>query len=247
MVIGYVAIAFTGNTHRVLSTLSGTGRVGFVPLWIIAIAVLVIALAIGGSVLHLLQRRATRRTADALGLRYARQDPGFTTRWKSRPFGQGRSRKAFDVLSGTVRGRSCAMFHYRYTTGSGDDSTTTTLSVVTVSLGFPLPPMSVGPEKLVGIVAPGLTRMDIDIEDETFNRYHRVYAKSRQYAVAMLNPRAVEGLLAVEPFYWQVLGSDLVASGPRTSVQQLRARAEALVTIADNVPSFLRTDSARGH
>lgn len=161
-------------------------------------------------------------------------------RWTMAPFGQGSGRRARDCMAGSVGGFHALTFKYRYTTGSGEDRKTHLEYVVAVELPTALPMLRVGPESLLGAIAPGLTPLTSRVENEEFNRLWRVQSGEPAYAVAVLNPRAVEALLRVEPFAWHIEGNHLVAAGSPRPAAELSARLEALVAVADNVPSHLR-------
>lgn len=173
-------------------------------------------------------------------------DPRFTTRWSTSPFGAGTGRRAYDVVIGTHQGWASAAFTYRYTTGSGDNQSTTVLGVTTLMLPARLPPITVTPESLVGEITPGITRADIDVESETFNRRYRVRTRYPKYASDVLPPRTIEALLSVEPFSWRIDGCDLVAWGePTSDMAGVLARLDVLATIAGNIPQFVWKDVAR--
>lgn len=210
-----------------------------VPVFFVAFVALIVLILASSVLVGRHRRGAAHAAATARGWSYVRRAPEFTRRWRTSPFGRGHSRRATDVITGAAGGRAAAAFGYRYTTGSGDNQTTTSLSVCTVSLGTALPPLSVVPESLVRLFAPGLGRLDIDIEDETFNRFNRVNADSPQYAVAVLNPRAVEALLRLAPFAWQIDGSDLVGWSEVVPIQTMLDRVDALAAVAEQVPPFV--------
>jgi hypothetical protein len=186
-------------------------------------------------------RRATTILGTARGWRPSTEAAALVTQWSIAPFGRGSDRKTQDCMSGGI-GRFHAMtFTYRYTTGSGEDRKTHLEYVVAVELPGRLPNLRVGPESLLGAIAPGLTRMTSRVENEEFNRLWRVQAGQPAYAVAVLNPRAVEALLQVEPFAWHIEGNHLVAAGTPRPAAELAARLDALVAIAANLPGHLRT------
>ncbi len=183
-------------------------------------------------------RRAATEFAQAQGSGVRAPLPAFEKRWQTAPFGQGSGRRAEHVVTGSVRGRPCAAFRYSYTTGSGDNRSTTTLSIVTVALDGPLPGLRVVPESLVEDRGAGAapaktstsrTRPSTGSTGSPSDR--------RDYAVAVLNPERSRHCCGSAPFAWRIDGSDLVgwSSVGRPAVDL--ARIEALAAVAANVPA----------
>lgn len=227
-----------------------TGRAEL-PIWgFLVLFGIGIPLAIAGYVRS--QRAGKSRTASfqALasehGWSYFPADPRFTTRWSTAPFGTGYGHAATDVIFGTREGMPCAAFTYGYTTGSGKSRRRTFLGVSTLMLPAMLPTITVTPESLVGEIAPGVVREDVDVESETFNRRYRVRTAYPKCASDVLAPRTIEALLTVEPFSWRIEGRDIVAWGPPTDDRAaMLARLDVLGTIARNIPQFVWKDVAR--
>jgi hypothetical protein len=186
-------------------------------------------------------RTATAILGNERGWRPSAEATALVRRWSIAPFGQGSSRKAEACMAGVAGRFHATTFKYRYTTGSGEDRKTHLHHVVAVELPGPLPMLRVGPESLLGAIAPGLTRLTSRVENEEFNRLWRVQAGEPSYAIAVLNPRAVEALLRAEPFAWHIEGNHLVAAGEPRPAAELAARLDALVAIAENLPGHLRT------
>lgn len=184
-------------------------------------------------------RRATTILGTERGWQASSEAVALANRWSVAPFGQGSGRKTQDCMAGAAGRFRATTFKYRYTTGSGEDRKTHLEYVVAVELPSSLQTLRVGPESLIGAIAPGLTRLTSRVENEEFNRLWRVQAGEPSYAVAVLNPRAVEALLRVEPFAWHIEGNHLVAAGSPRPASELSARLDALVAIADNLPSHL--------
>lgn len=239
VVIAWAGLIFTGNGDVLTDLMSG----GVLP---VAIVLIVVFGAAFGGVKGVRRRRAMQRVAAQRGWEYRRSYPGMESRWNEKPFGTGRRRRSRDVLLGEVDGVRGVAFTYSYTTGSGKERHTYHLSVVSVAMPWSLPRIDVMPESLVGSIAPGLRGGDVDIENETFNRYYRVRAEDRRYAVAILHPRAVETLLQIEPFTWRIDGSDLVAWSSVVDVETLCRRLEVLAGMIETVPRFVVQDYAAG-
>jgi hypothetical protein len=202
-------------------------------------AVFVLLLILTGPVLMVRERLRMRRLATARGWTYLKRADEWESRWRYDPFGAGTSRRVGPAVHGAIGSGRGSAFSYRYTTRSGDETTRHYAFVVTVSLPGPLPYLRVGPESLRGAVTPGLAAPDVDTENETFNRRFRVLAGDHAFAHAVLAPRVIEALLRVEPFTWQIDGSDLVAAGALPSLDAVQHRLEALHQIAEQIPRFL--------
>lgn len=238
-VVIWAGLIFTGNSHAITGLLND----GFPILPIVIVAIIVLGAGYGGAK-SIRRRKEAQRVAAERGWDYRRSYPGIEGRWSDRPFGIGRRRSSRDVLLGESHGVRGLAFTYSYTTGSGKDSQTHHLSVASVAMPWSLPRLDVTPESLVGAIAPGLRGGDVDIENEMFNRYYRVRAEDRRYAVAILHPRAVEILLQLEPFAWRIDGSDLVAWSGVVDVATLCQRLDVLAEMVQTVPRFVVDDYA---
>lgn len=236
LAFGYVLVTFTDTFDP--------------PKWLFIVGLATVPFAIADIRRGRRARRARREGLQGLGAEpgwgYFPSDPRFTGRWSTRPFGQGRHRRAYDVAIGVHNGMSCAAFTYQYTEGSGDNQCTTVMGVTTLLLPGRLPPITVTPESLAGDIAPGIVGVGVDVESDTFNRRYRVRTPYPKYASDVLTPRTVEALLSVEPFSWCIDGCDIVAWGPATDdVASVLARLDMLATIANNIPQFVWKDVAR--
>ncbi|HVX47482.1 MAG TPA: DUF3137 domain-containing protein [Mycobacteriales bacterium] len=202
-------------------------------------AVFVVLLILGGPVLMVQERLRMRRLAAARGWTYVKRADEWERRWQHAPFGEGTSRRVGPAVHGPIGSSAASAFSYRYTTRDGNESTRHHVFVVTMALPGPLPYLRVGPESLRGAVTPGLAAPDVDTENETFNRRYRVVAGDHAFAHAVLTPRVIEALLRIEPFTWQIDGTDLVAAGSLPKVDALQHKLEVLHEIADQIPGYL--------
>lgn len=201
----------------------------------------------------ILRRRTRRRwrtfgpTAARLGLTYTASDPDLADRWTFAPFDVGRDRQARNVLRGHVGRRPFVVLDYTYdqdeTTASG------TFWVVLVALDAPLPDLTVSVPFEFTQTGVSPRRLDIDVEDDEFNRRFRVASydgspAARKYAVDLLNPRAIEWLLSAEPFEWSIHGDQVVAYrigelDPVDLERLVLPVVRVLAGVTDNVPAFL--------
>ncbi len=171
---------------------------------------------------------------------------GLDDRWSDAPFGIGHSRRASNVLSGTVNGHPMVAFDYRYkvTTSNGKTSSTRTYSYGVCVLGLPtyLPSLEVGPENVLTRFGSVLGMDDIELESEDFNRAFRVRGDAK-FASDVLTPRTMEALLRSGCPSWRVTGTDVLAwDDGKQSPLEILARISTLTTVVDSIPSFVWKD-----
>lgn len=143
----------------------------------------------------------------------------------------------YDVVTGTVDGVPFTAFSYGTRIGPGRPPI---YRVVAVPLPGPMPPLAVGPERLLRSVAPALGLPDVDLESEAFNRTYRVLARDRRYAVTMLPPRTAEMLLGTEPFAWRIEESVLLSwDESLADPAGLPLRIEQVTAIVRHAPAFV--------
>lgn len=109
-------------------------------------------------------------------------------------FGQGRSKKvSFQFWRD---GEQDSVFHYQYTTGSGDNKTTHYRTCALISLPYAAPHTKIGPEGFWS----GLGRMvgvrDIEVESTAFNEQYRITSDDERFAVALLDQQMIAWLLS---------------------------------------------------
>jgi hypothetical protein len=111
----------------------------------------------------------------------------------------GHNRYGDNWCTGMRQGRQLCCFDYHYTTGSGNDSTTYNISVMTIESARPLKPLTVRPEGLLDKVGEFFGGQDIHFESDEFNRRFHVKCEDRKWAYDVMPPRAMELLLAGQP------------------------------------------------
>ncbi len=162
------------------------------------------------------------------------------------PFDHPGASAGFGTLTGRIGEIPFQSFEYRYTIEGAEFQFDRYVRVALLRLPTALPPIRLGPESRFGQLFPGLAPMDVDIENDTFNRSYRVSAPadtmSRRFAVALLNPRGVSSLLRVEPFAWRIRGAEVVAWWPVCAPAETMARIDALSGLVASIPPFLWTD-----
>lgn len=217
----------------------------------VLLALLAVAAA-GGVALWTYQQDQKRRSAlaafaAAKGWIFEPDDRrGLAERWSDPPFGIGHSRRASNVMSGTVDGRPMLAFDYRYkiTTSTGKSRTTRTYTYGVCVLGLPtyLPPLEVGPENVLTRFGNALGLDDVDLESEDFNRAFRVRGAPR-FAHDVLTPRTMERLLRSECRSWRIAGTDILAwDDGKPGPVEILSRLATIESVVESIPDFVWKD-----
>lgn len=207
---------------------------------------LFIALAVGGIIwgwrANKKHREAAQQFAAARGWTYTAQVPALVGRWRSSPFGRGRSRRATNVMTGDFHGRHVVSFDYQYTTGSGKDSTTYRFHVVALNLPAALPWLQLSPEGVGTGIAKFFGGQDIRFESKAFNDAWRVQGPEGQFAYDFIHPRMMDRLMAPDAVGRTITveGADilLVASG-KQQLETIDYYVNLLYGICDLIPRHL--------
>jgi hypothetical protein len=207
----------------------------------LAIAVVVVVL----SYLAAKKRREELASyAAARGWRFEVEQPLLVDRFTGPPFGLGFGRRAYNVLFGSHDGRDLVSFDYEYKTQSSDGKQTTThvhvFSVLGLSMGVLMPPLSVDPENFLDRFVGRLTGNDIDLESDEFNRAFTVSCTDRKFASDVLHPQMMELLLQHRQLGWRFeQDSMLVIARGRRTAAQIEATIQVMDAITDLVPEFV--------
>ena len=178
------------------------------------------------------------------GWRFEAEQPLLVDRFTGPPFGLGSGRRAYNVLYGTHEGRDLVSFDYEYKTQTSNGKQTTTqvhrFSVLGLSMGIHMPPLSVDPENFLDRFVGRLTGTDIDLESEEFNRSFTVSCPDRKFASDVLHPQMMEFLLQHRQVGWRFEQDSMlmVADGQRTPAQ-IDATIAVMDGITDRVPEFV--------
>ena len=220
--------------------------------WIVFLLFLAVVCAAGYLNWRARQRRmaALQAVATAQGWQLIEEDDRYVRNWNGHPFGQGKDRKATNILVGKYRDREIAAYDYEYETesGSGKNRSTTThrFAVWLVTLPSRLPGLEVRREGIFGgRVAAAFGFGDLQLESEEFNRTFRVASPDRRYATAMLHPRMMELLLAraSDGMCWRIDGDVLLCwEEGRAAPEAIVPKLDVLVDVVDLVPSFVWKD-----
>lgn len=199
------------------------------------IAVLVL-FAAGMRLLDVRLRRRWRRVAEQRGWTVRASDPDLARRWPFPPFSGHSGTEVLHVTEGSHRGRRFRTGLFRYRIGQQWFG----FCFIDLEIDRPLPPMLVSTELLVNRVAPGLLPMDLHLESGVFNDRFRILRGDRDTVHSVLNPRAMEAMLSVQPFGWVSHGERFVLLAPdyrrpETILGQLDAGCDLIELIPAHV------------
>ena len=148
------------------------------------------------------------------------------------------------MLYGTHDGRDLVSFDYEYKTQTTNGKQTTTqvhrFSVLGLSMGVLMPPLSVDPENFLDRFVGRLTGNDIDLESEEFNRAFTVSLPGPEVRLRRAAP-ADDGVPAPAPAGRLAVRAGLDAGdrdGQRTP-EQIDATLAVMDGITDRVPEFV--------
>jgi hypothetical protein len=182
--------------------------------------------------------------------RYSPDGVGLEDRFAGDPFGHGHGRGATNVVEGTYEGRAFLAFDYRYTTGSGDDATTHTFSVVTMHLGglaLPVPMLQVAPSRGLGKFFSQLLGHDLALGDPVFDDLFQVRTDSPELAHDVLQPDLRALLAAYQDRAWRLQGDSLLMfRRGQHSPGEVDAVLASMKAILDRVPPVVWQRLGRG-
>jgi hypothetical protein len=209
------------------------------------VVLLMIALAGVGLWLQYRRTQVVQAWARSIGWTYVGTDPTVPSRWRTRPFGIGDSRRATELMTGIYQGRPATAFRYSYTTGSGKNKTTFMFHVAVVPLPAYLPNFELTPEGVGARLARAFGGEDIQFESEDFNRAWRVRAGVARFAHDVLHPRTMERLLRDDArgLSLSIEGTDLLCwttGVPRW--EALAGRLTVMHALIDAIPRYVWLD-----
>ena len=192
------------------------------------------------------RNQAVQAWARSIGWTYLGTDPSLPSRWRTRPFGIGDSRRTAELMTGVYQGRPATAFRYSYTTGSGKNKSTSVFHVVVVPLPAYLPNLELTPEGIGSRLAETFGGEDIQFESDEFNRAWRVECGMGKFAYDVITPRLMERLLRSDAagLSIRIDGTDVLCwSTGEQSLEALAPRLELLAAVRDAVPGFVWRDS----
>lgn len=217
------------------------------PIVFILIVAAVAVVGIVGYIAERKRREGLMRWAAARGWTYTRRDDRWGAAWRDHPFDTGFGRRAENVMSGSFGAHAAVAFDYSYKqrTGSGKTRRTTTyrFTVHVLRLPVPLPYVHVEHEGFFDKAAKLFGGQDIELESEDFNRTYRVRGEDPRFAYDLLNPRAMEALLASGPVDVRIEGSHLVhVARGRVDVAGVDSALHLLAHLCGLLPTFVWSD-----
>ena len=171
---------------------------GAVPCLMFGAFAVIATVAIVLGILHAQKRRKEMQAlAHKWGLAFYPTDPWDLPTWYSRLdlFNHGGSRRASNVMSGEVDGRTVVAFDYRYTTGSGKNRHTHHHQAVVFLLPIDGPAVRMRPENVLDRMASWVGWDDIDFESDEFSRRYHVGSEDRRFAYDIFHARLIDYLL----------------------------------------------------
>lgn len=181
-------------------------------------------------------RRAWRPEVARRGWTFAPTAPELQARWPFMPFTADPEPEIVDVTSGVHRGRRFWLGRFRFGPGKHKIA----FDFIDLEIDRPLPAMQIAPESLTGLVAPGLRPLDLHLESAEFNERYRLVRGEPAIAHAVLHPRVMAAMLAVQPFGFVTHGNRFVAlmqcyRKPATILAQLDAACDILELMPEHV------------
>ena len=225
-----------------------------VPVVFGIVLVAVIAFMIVSVVFAIRSSRRRRESIAAIvtanGLSYVAKAPALVNEFVGDPFGKGSSRRAGDVVSGTLSGGWFQTFAYSYETESQDangNSTKTThrFQVTWIPVPAAFPHVRITPDRGWLRALGALAGHDLNTESAEFNTQWRVRANDERVAHAILTGPMIERLLGADARERAVVfqGNRLITFAPQASdLTDLAAVVGMLREVAALIPRFVIKD-----
>ena len=213
-------------------------------------------LAVSGAILDAraarARRTAMRAYAQANGLSFTEEDASFPDRMEVFPqFSRGHSRRALNIMSGTVVHGGVRMemlagdFRYRETSGHGKRSSTTTYNLSFISVRPMLvigEELSVREEGLSDKISAFFGADDIDFESSEFSKRFHVQCSDRRFAFDLFDPRMMEYFLQTQPPEIEARGGVLLFTRDRRNweLPEIEATRSWIDGFFSRVPRHVR-------
>lgn len=212
---------------------------------IVLVVLAVIAFVIIRMVLARKRRDALAAWAGSHSWSFAERDDSFADRFRGGPFGEGKSRKARNVITGTLDGRPIVAFDYSYVTESTDSKgnthrTTHEFTVTAVGLPAAVPDLTVSRENILTSLVRMVGFHDIEFENEEFNKKFKIKGQDRKFAYDVVNPRMMQWLLDTPGPAWCIERADLLCwQQGSASPEEHQSNLSYLAAIRAQIPGFV--------
>lgn len=211
------------------------------PLIILAVIIFIVVLAC-----HLLNASRRRKELAAFaaehGLSFDEgKDRGKDDRYVAfKCLRRGRSRYAYNIMSGQLHGLTMEAFDYHYVTGSGKNRRTHRFSALIASSPVPLRPLLIRRENIFDKVTEFFGLDDIDFESAEFSNKFFVKSSDRRWAFDVIHQRTMDYLLNAPPFSIQFDESSIIAwRSSRFSPGDFDSACVLIKGILDLLPDYL--------
>lgn len=153
---------------------------------------------------------------------------------------RGRSRHAFNIVSGRIDGREITAFDYRYATGSGKNRQTHDFSAVIVTGPLEFKPLYIRREGFFDRITEFFGADDIDLDSPEFSRKFLVKSPDRKWARDVLGQRMMDYLLGGPEFAIQFAGESIIAwAERRLTPDDFQAAFDLIAGVLDRLPEHL--------
>jgi hypothetical protein len=215
---------------------------------IIVFAAIAVTAVVIGMVYEQRRRKEMAEFARRQGMEYAPDAGDFFEHYDGfMPFGQGRSRRASNLVHGRRSDVDWEMFDYRYVTGSGKRRTTHRYGVVVAKVGLALPRITMRPEGMFDKIASLAGFDDINFESEAFSRRYHVKSQDRQRVYDVIHPKMMEYLMSLPAVHWQLgPGVVMLVRGGGYSPAELQRAMAMIEGLLSRVPEYARQEMGSG-
>ena len=221
-----------------------------IPFIIVVFVVLIICLAVISGLQAKKRRDALQQWAATRGLSFsADSDSSIDNRYpKFSCLQEGDDRYAYNIMQGTIAGRSILAFDYHYETHSTDskgnrETDDEEFSAVIVRPGLPLRPLSIRGETFFDKVGAFMGFEDINFESAEFNRQFFVKSPDRHWAFDVLNQQSMEFLLASPRFTLEMDDACVIAYHSKTfTTGDFESALNLIGGLLDRIPQSVLQD-----
>ncbi len=212
------------------------------PVFIVLVIVLIAAILVYALYAAAKRRKELSQWAQQRDLNFA---PGRAYDMDFRHVGfkclqHGRSRHAYNIISGQLNDRRITAFDYRYTTGSGKNRHTHVFSAMIVESPIPLKPLFIRREGFFDKITEFFGADDIDFESAEFSRKFFVKSPDKKWAYAVIHQRMMEYLLTAPEYSIQLAGDSIIAwNAMQFGTSDFQAAFDMIEGMLERLPEYL--------